>query len=540
MATVSSSGILTGKAPGAASLTAASEGKTASASVTVANVPVNSVTVSPPSASLAVSATQQLLAVTKDSANNALAGRTISWSTSNTAVAAVSTSGLVTGNAAGSATITAMSEGKSAAAAITVTALPPPPPPSGLAVFPGAEGYGTTTPGGRGGRVIHVTNLNDAGPGSLREAVEAAGPRTVIFDVSGQINLQNSLNIHNGFLTLAGQTAPSPGITVAVTGGPGVLNNGIVTFTNDILIQHIRIRAQTDPSGGRRDALMIFEGSRNVVIDHVSVSWASHLGKNIFVSGGTTNVTISNCIDSEAFPYGLLITASGASGPARSMNTAVFRCLFAHNQDRNPEVSSNTSVTYVNQLIYNPGFTNAGSHSFGFSLWRGQANGTLPDGPAFANIVGNRAKAGPTSGPLRLRFESSALPNSLVYTGDDVFPDGMEFQTGTGFSPVPSPAFPLPSPFTILGSNVVEAYVLAHAGARPLDRDAVDTRIVNDVTSLTGSSTLTDESQVGGLPSLAQNVRVLAIPANYADLRPSGYTVLEEDVLFPLARALEP
>jgi len=407
-------------------------------------------------------------------------------------------------------------------------------------VFPGAEGYGTTTPGGRGGRVIHVTNLNDAGPGSLREAVEAAGPRTVIFDVSGQINLQNSLNIHNGFLTLAGQTAPSPGITVAVTGGPGVLNNGIVTFTNDILIQHIRIRAQTDPSGGRRDALMIFEGSRNVVIDHVSVSWASHLGKNIFVSGGTTNVTISNCIDSEAFPYGLLITASGASGPARSMNTAVFRCLFAHNQDRNPEVSSNTSVTYVNQLIYNPGFTIAGSHSFGFSLWRGQANGTLPDGPAFANIVGNRAKAGPTSGPLRLRFESSALPNSLVYTGDDVFPDGMEFQTGTGFSPVPSPAFPLPSPFTILGSNVVEAYVLAHAGARPLDRDAVDTRIVNDVTSLTGSSTLTDESQVGGLPSLAQNVRVLAIPANYADLRPSGYTVLEEDVLFPLARALEP
>ena len=98
--------------------------------------------------------------------------------------------------------------------------------------FPGAEGYGKYTKGGRGGVVYEVTNLNDAGPGSLRAAVEAKGPRTVIFRVSGTITLASALKISNPYITIAGQTAPSPGIML----GKG---HGIQIYTHDVLVQHI-------------------------------------------------------------------------------------------------------------------------------------------------------------------------------------------------------------------------------------------------------------------------------------------------------------
>jgi hypothetical protein len=95
------------------------------------------------------------------------------------------------------------------------------------------------------------------------------------------------------------------------------------------------------------------------------------------------------------------------------------------------------------------------------------------------------------------------------------------------------------SPLTLLTSDQVEAYLLVHVGARPADRDPVDARIINDVITLQGNSLLTNESQVGGFPTLAQNTRVLSIPSNYTDILPSGYTILEEDVLFPLAGVVE-
>jgi len=131
VATVSVSGLVTGNAPGSATLTATSEGKSGSATITVAIVPVASVTLSPTSASILVGATKQLAVVTKDSAGNTITGRVVTWSSGNTSVALVSTGGLVTGQGTGSATITATSEGKSGTATITVQTPPPPPPPPG-------------------------------------------------------------------------------------------------------------------------------------------------------------------------------------------------------------------------------------------------------------------------------------------------------------------------------------------------------------------------------------------------------------------------
>lgn len=401
---------------------------------------------------------------------------------------------------------------------------------AGPPAFPGAEGYGTSTPAGRGGAVIRVTNLNDAGPGSLRDALTAAGPRTVIFDVSGYITLNSDIEIGDrdvttqNFLTVAGQTAPSPGITVI---------GAIIVRASDVLIQHIRIRPGVAGTTNRRDALRIEGPLSRVVIDHVSVSWAGNSGKNFSISGeGVRDVTISNCIDSEAFPYGLLVFDD-------SKRIAVTRTLFAHNFDRNPEVASNTSVTFVNNLIYNPGGVDNGVPRFFFAVWRGQAVGTPPNGPAFANVIGVVAKAGPTSGDLRLEFHPNALPRSKAYTADNLLPDGILYESGTGFTPASSPPFALPAGLTIVATAGVEAYVLANAGARPLDRDAVDSRIIGDVTAGTGNSMINDETEVGGFPPLAQNTRVLSIPSDPATIRPSGYSVLEEDVLFPLARAVE-
>jgi len=101
------------------------------------------------------------------------------------------------------------------------------------------------------------------------------------------------------------------------------------------------------------------------------------------------------------------------------------------------------------------------------------------------------------------------------------------------------PPFPLPDPLTIVPSDQVQALIVAFAGARPADRDAVDTRIINDVINGTGSSLHNDESEVGGFPPLAQNTRVLTIPNNHAEIRASGYSVLEEDILIPMARTVE-
>jgi len=148
-----------------------------------------------------------------------------------------------------------------------------------LPVFPGAEGFGTNTVAGRGGTVYRVTNLNDSGSGSLRDCVNKSGPRVCIFEISGTIAINNDLSINNPYITIAGQTAPSPGITIR--------NFPIRPKTHDVLIQHIRVRTGDTGGGDRknRDAFGV-EGNNpyNIVMDHVSASWAgSHESEDCFI-----------------------------------------------------------------------------------------------------------------------------------------------------------------------------------------------------------------------------------------------------------------
>ena len=134
-----------------------------------------------------------------------------------------------------------------------------------IAAFPGAEGFGSETPGGRGGRVIFVTNLNDAGPGSFREACEAEGPRIVVFRVSGLISLAQPLVIKNPFITIAGQSVPGDGICLR--------NYTFVIATHDVVVRYLRSRLG-DLSGQEADSITLASGAQNVILDPVLKSKA--------------------------------------------------------------------------------------------------------------------------------------------------------------------------------------------------------------------------------------------------------------------------
>src|SRR5689334_4818000 len=230
-----------------------------------------------------------------------------------------------------------------------------------LPVIPGAAGYGITTPAGRGGKVYKVTNLNASGTGSLRACTDATGARVCVFEVSGYIRLTEDLLIRNGPITIAGQTAPSPGITIR---GAGLRLQG-----SDILVQHIRVRPGDDiagPDPENRDALKI-EGSdakpaSNIVVDHSTFSWS--LDEVASVWGPNDNITLSNNIFSEPLNdsyhptkdgtghlephgFGVILDTSASGGRVTMVNN-----LIAHSVERNP-LSRARELVYVNNMVYN-------------------------------------------------------------------------------------------------------------------------------------------------------------------------------------------
>ncbi len=375
-----------------------------------------------------------------------------------------------------------------------------------LCVFPGAEGFGVTTAAGRGGRIIHVTNLNDSGTGSLRAALEASGARIVVFDVSGMISLQSIVKITDPYITIAGQTAPAPGITLR--------HWGIEIKTHDVLLQHLRVRVG-DETGSEPDGVYVSTDAYNVVVDHVSISWA--IDEN-FSTGTIPNhdVTISNSIIAEA-----LNDSTHSEGPHSkgfllgegSERIACVRNVFAHNYDRQLAYhKGGTSAVYINNISYDAGRKGA------FQI-KGEA------GPIDASVVGNVAilgssLAGEPGQPLNLYSTS----NSRVYLSDN---PGFVVNGNDGI--VSSPPL-MPTPMTIVPGSQVESSVLQTAGAYPAFRDAVDVRVINQVKNRTGRI-IDDEMDVGGWPVLAENKRTFVVPANpNSDDDGDGYTNIEEEL----------
>jgi hypothetical protein len=417
---------------------------------------------------------------------------------------------------------------------------------SSLPVVPGAFGFGMSTRAaygcGANPVVLRVTSLADSGTGTLRAAMDATSPRVVIFEVSGNIDLQSGITLNNPCITVAGQTAPSPGITVRYY--------GLEVRTHDVLLQHFRIRpGWTGSNCNEGLGTYPTASASNVVLDHMSVSWG--LDENIYVypgiGGGDANFTFWRSITSENLNYtpgSASCTGNAEAGHGflvtqQTTHVAIIQSLTAHNNQRNPYIQNGSTIVILNNVIYNWykewGIV-FGSHS------------TLPGGAWAGTAIGNRFKRGldtvnPGDGNQAWMFyylldSGYSQAGNKIYRSDNTLDDGTGSLSGRitteanelpydpNVSSVPAQA-PLPAGYAAMASTATEAFVVANAGARPTDRDAVDTRLMSDVVNRTGHVIAT-QGAVGGWPALAVNTRALALPSNPQAVQPSGYTALEE------------
>lgn len=369
--------------------------------------------------------------------------------------------------------------------------------------FPGAEGFGAQAMGGRGGKVLFVTNLNDSGTGSFRAAVETEGPRTVIFCVSGTVALKSAIVISKPYITIAGQTAPGGGICLK--------NHALVIAADHVIVRHVRCRPG-DNVKAESDSLSVSSG-HDIIVDHCSASWSVDETLSASSRGRLGNVTVQWCIISESLHdsihhkgphgYGSLIRGSNGNGYTYHHN------LYAHHHARLPRPGNYIDGTedpagfvfdFRNNVIYN---------------WAGSAAGYNADGSngtnsiTKMNFIGNYYKAGINSSGS-LAFSESTRAARAFFSGNCMngsYPDDpWSLVSFSKFSDEDKKAYkqsnPVPVP-AVKTDDAITAYerVLSEAGAVLPERDAVDIRIVSEVRDGTGKI-INDEQQVGGWPEL--------------------------------------
>lgn len=218
--------------------------------------------------------------------------------------------------------------------------------------FPGAEGFGKYTTGGRGGRVMIVTTLADSGPGSLREAVEATGPRIVVFEVDGDIHLETPLRINNDDITIAGQSAPGDGICLC--------DNPLTINASNVIVRYLRCRLG-DKYTHDNDAVSGGQyGQKNVILDHLSASWSIDECLSIYK---TENLTVQWCLIACSLRQSKHTKGQhGFGGIWGGLNATFHHNLLAHHSSRNPRFSSvegTKNVDYRNNVVYNWGYMSA-------------------------------------------------------------------------------------------------------------------------------------------------------------------------------------
>lgn len=376
---------------------------------------------------------------------------------------------------------------------ITLMLLSAPLTLAALPAFPGAEGFGSDTIGGRGGKVIHVSNLNDRGEGSLRAAINDPAPRTVVFDISGTITLDSSLVIRNPYITIAGQTAPGDGITLR--------GNTLAVNTHDVVIRFIRSRLGDEINPKAQDAISIYGGQR-IILDHVSASWS--IDEVLSPSGDIQDVTIQWSYIAEPLNrsqhekgrhgYNMLLRATGG--------VSIHHNLFAHGDVRSPRFGDHyftgnaPTFDFRNNLIYG---------------WGKIASGDI-DGRMRVNYINNYLKPNAESSQRApIVFTAAANEDTQFYVSgniveqrdalsqnQDLLFSAEKIRQGS-FTQVREP-FATPLIYT---HSAQESYalVLAHAGASLPKRDAVDLRISQQVK--TGTGKIIDSVQdVGGWPVL--------------------------------------
>lgn len=356
-----------------------------------------------------------------------------------------------------------------------------------ILAFPGAVGFGSTTIGGRGGRVIEVVNLNDSGSGSFREACSQSGKRIIVFKTGGTIKIKSNIKIANPFITIAGQSAPGDGITIR--------GAALTITTHEVILRCIRIRVGDDltgPDPGNRDCLQIENKNDppyNIIIDHCSISWG--IDENIALWWpGLHNVTISNCISSEALyrtrhhesPHSMgLIIGHGV------YNISIIENLLAHNDQRNPRIKG--SVAVINNVVYNRGYKDVDI-----------GGGTNAQ---YVSVVGNHFIKGKSfKGNSKSIYIRGDVPSgSKIFVEDNIYSDYSSDKPYNNSTYIVKTAPIWPSGVNAKNSDKVLDSVLTKAGAYPYARDAVDVRIVENVKTGTGQL-IDSQSQVGGWPNL--------------------------------------
>ncbi|MFK2820261.1 T9SS type A sorting domain-containing protein [Flavobacteriaceae sp. LMIT009] len=364
--------------------------------------------------------------------------------------------------------------------------------------FPDANGFGKFATGGRGGAVIKVTNLNDSGPGSFRAACNANGPRTIIFEVSGIIELSSSIEVRNGNLTIAGQTAPGDGICIK--------GAGFIVSANDVIVRYLRFRLGDN---GYKDANNNVVGSNssdydtvgvygnggrveNVIFDHCSMSWSIDEIIGMYGSTnsnyGVNNVTFQNCIFSEA------LRSSHHSEGSHSMaflmnqnvnNVSIYKNYFAHSDERHVRAGGGCSFEFINNLVFDYGYSCIVSAETEFAM------------------IGNHYKAGNEN------VKSSHLAEYVDQTGFDplktrAFVGGNTSTLNISeiddkLMPYLQPSPPLSSGIVAEDSQGMIQEILANVGASYPSRDNVDERVINDYFNNSGNW-INTQAQVGGYP----------------------------------------
>ena len=359
-----------------------------------------------------------------------------------------------------------------------------------IPAFPGAEGGGAYTPGGRGGKVIVVTSLADEGPGTFREACETGGARIIVFNVSGVIRLSSPIHLRAPYVTIAGQTAPGDG--VCLTGASFLID------THDVVIRHMRFRRGAQDVAFRDDAI----GGNpvgNIMIDHCSASWGLDENMSIYrhvynrdetghgLKLPTVNITIQNSVFSEAMD-----TYNHAFGGTIGGHNCMFaRNLFASNISRNCSVGMNEGFNFVNNVTFN--------------WWNRSVDGG--DNTSLFNIINNYFKPGPITPldkPISYRIlkpesgrdKSKALSFGKAYVSGNIvhgnkkvtkdnwnggvqLADDVKEEEFLSKIRVNEP-FPMPH-VTIMPAQKAYNFVMENVGANFPKRDAVDARVVKSV-----------------------------------------------------------
>ena len=381
--------------------------------------------------------------------------------------------------------------------------------------FPGAMGWAAHTAGGRGGQILRVTTLDATGPGSFTEAVVTPGPRIIVFEVGGVIDLDRAeVRIEEPFLTIAGQTAPMPGVTL--------IRGGLVIATHDVVVRHLRVRPGTTGaavmSGLDFDAITTVRGAHDVIVDHCSLTWATD--ENLSASStrffgeseadwreaASHRITFSHNLIAEGLAnasHGKGEHSKGSLIHDHVNRILIIGNLYAHNYERNPLFKGGASGQVLNNLIYDPG-QRAVHYNLIAEEWIGH-----PYSSGEMVVRGNVLRAGPSTEPTALMMVGGS-GDLHYYADDNLAVDRIgspmsqlgHYTTSPLQLHTPEQAPELPFGVRLLPAEQVQDVVVAEAGARPWDRDDVDRRILANVIEGRGGI-IDSEAQVGGYPMQA-------------------------------------